>query len=87
MPVTSTVTVSYTVIGLNVDLIQGLGKAVLRRFVDGNAAGDMEFDCVGLELQAILGASPVANKTRADDIADAIYQFAIDKGYISGTVS
>jgi hypothetical protein len=87
MPVTNNTVVSYVLIKVSVDMIALEGRAVLRKFVDGNAAGDAEFTVVGTDLTALLVASPVAGKTRGFDATDAIYQYAIDHGHISGTIA
>jgi hypothetical protein len=38
------------------------------------------------EAQAILQAAPEKDKTRWDDLSDALYEHLIAKGYISGEI-
>ena len=86
MPVTANAVVSYTLMRLTIDMEQMTGTAVLRKMVDGEVVGTVEYQAVGDDLIALLMATPDATKTRGNDVTDAVYQFAVDRGFISGTI-
>jgi hypothetical protein len=87
MPVVKQSTVSHVLIRLEIDMITVEAKVTLRKFIDGNAMGDMEFTVVGAEMMALLGSMPVAGRTRADDATLAVYEYAVSKGYVEGQIS
>ena len=86
MPVTANAVVSYTLMRLTIDMEQMTGTAVLRKMVDGEVVGPQTPGPLRMASIALLMATPDATKTRGNDVTDAVYQFAVDRGFISGTI-
>lgn len=87
MPITSQEPVSHVLIALNIDMTTMEARATFRRFVNGNAAGDVDLVAVGADLAALLGETVTQGLTRGDDVTAAIYAYAVAKGYIVGAIS
>lgn len=87
MPVTTTKTVAYTLANVTADMEAARIVANLRWFVDGANCGTIEVIVQGDDFATLLLAAPQANKTRGDDIADLVYQYAIAHGLIEGSIS
>ena len=86
MPVVSTQTIAYVIVGLNIDMPGKRGVATLRKYVDGVPSGDIEVISEGEDFMALVGATPAPNLTRGDDITYAVYNLAIAQRLISGAV-
>lgn len=87
MPVTSTSTVTYQIATLSVDMVASEARVILRKFLDDNAVGDVEFTVVNPDFTTMLNEMPAAGMTRREDAAHALYTYAINQGYIAGTIS
>jgi len=87
MPVTSTSTVTHQIIELHIDMVLSETRVILRKFLDGNAVGDVEFTVVDPDFTTMLKEIPTAGQTRREDVSHTLYAYAISKGYIAGTIS
>jgi hypothetical protein len=86
MPIVNPTTSQYTLMEVSADMKAGRIHASLEWQVDGKALGTIEVEATGDEFIAALMAAPTA-ASRADDIADLIYQIALAKGVVSGTIT
>lgn len=88
MPVTATVTqtITYVLVKFSVDMVAMTAAAQFQQSINGTPAQVFEVDIGAADLQTLLGAAPTG-ATRGADVTDAIYQFAVTKGYMTGTVS
>ena len=87
MPIVTTKTVSYVLANVTADMDALHVVAHLRWLVDGVDCGLIEVVAQGEDFAAILGAMPSTNKSRGDDIADVVYEFALSKGIITGNIA
>ena len=87
MPVITTKTVEYVLANVTADMDTGRIIANLRWLVDSTDCGLIEVIVQGTDFAALLGAVPDPGKTRAADIADLVYQYAIDHQLVSGNIS
>jgi len=85
MPIVNPTTSQFTLTKVSADMIEQRIFATLRWTVDGRDCGTMDVEATGDEFTAALGAAPDA-VTRADDIANLIYQIALNKGVVVGTI-
>lgn len=86
MPVITQKEVSYVLANVSADMEQGHIVANLRRFLDGEDTGIIEVVVQGEDFAALLLAVPEPGQTRADDIAQMVYNHAVSKGRISGEI-
>lgn len=82
MPITKQSTVSHVLIGLHIDMLSGEGRAVVRRYVDGEEAGDREFLVGGAQFAALLQKDSLGDK-----VTDAVYAYLASSGLVEGTIS
>lgn len=87
MPISSTATISHVLVDWTVNIQSAVGQAVFATLVDGVQTGTKTMRVEGLELQGLLGAMPTLGKTRADDITDAVYEHAVNTGFIVGEIT
>jgi len=87
MPVITQSQSAYTLMSVAADMDAGRIFAKLRWTVDGRECGVIEVEAIGEEFLSVLSAVPDGIKTRADDIADMVYQLALGKGLVSGTIA
>jgi hypothetical protein len=86
MPISRQVTLTTVLVTFSLDVPSMTAHCVFQNYIDGAAASTSEFDVVGADLAGVMAAAPDSTKTRADDITDAIYAYAISKHFIAGTV-
>lgn len=87
MPIITQKQVEYVLANVTADMDALRVVANLRWLVDGQDCGLIRVEAQGEEFAALLAAMPEAGKSRADDIADLIYQFALAKGIVQGSVA
>lgn len=86
MPITRNVTLSSVLVTFTLDVPSMTARCLFQNFIDGNAGSTSEFTVSGADLGAIMAATPVPGKSRADDITEAVYGYAVSKGYIVGEI-
>lgn len=87
MPITTQRTVSYVFANMNVDAEAQVITANMRMFVEEMDAGLIQITIQGPDYLAFVGATPAEGMMRADDIALAVYNYAVSHGYLQGSVS
>lgn len=87
MPVTKTASLVHTLISVFFDVPSSTVVARFSRKVDNTDLPEVEFRLEGPEVAPLLLVKPDPTKDRKDDIADAVYALAIQRGVISGEVS
>ena len=83
---TVTQTITYVLIAFQVDMVAMTASARYQQSTNGQPTNILEFGIEGADLQALLAAAP-SGATRGADVTNAIYQLAVAKGYINGTVT
>lgn len=86
MPIVLPGTVEYKLMGFSVDMGAMNASARFATLIDGREVGVVEIGVGTADLVPLLRAQPVAGKSRADDITDAIYQYANGAGILPGTI-
>jgi hypothetical protein len=86
MPIINPTTSQYVLVEVSADMKAQRIHATLEWTVDGKTCGTVEVEATGDEFAELLAASPTA-ASRADDIADMIYQLALTKAVVSGTIA
>ena len=86
MPIVKTSNLTHTLLEFEVDMANMYAVATFQQAVDGQAYGDVELRVEGEALQALLSATPVAGLSRADDITNAIYSYAVSIGAVEGNI-
>lgn len=86
MPISRTVTLTTVLITFSLDMPTMTAHCVFQNYIDGAAASTTEFSVVGADLAKVMTAPAVVGKSRADDITDAVYEYAVAHGVIVGTV-
>jgi hypothetical protein len=87
MPVTKTSTLSYTFLSATANLDGPSCSVTFKQALDGVPTGEVCMVLQGDQFNALFGVSGDASKTRAVDLADAIYAAALAQGVIQGNVS
>jgi hypothetical protein len=88
MPVTAASPVeTYTISAIGVDMTGPSINVTFSRQLNGVEIGTIGYLLSGSAFNDVFGAHGDATKTRANDIADALYTEAIAAGVISGTLS
>lgn len=87
MPIISDVSVTHTLIRIEVDMAGPFLVATFAQTIDGQGNGTRTLHIGGAAFGALLGMPASAGKSRADDITDAIYAHAIASGQISGVIA
>lgn len=86
MPITRNVTLSSVLVTFTLDVPSMTAHCLFQNYMDGNAAGTAEFSVSGAELAEIMATPAMTGKSRADDITEAIYAYAVSKGLITGSI-
>ena len=87
MPVNATLAVRYVFWKMAVDMERVSCLMTLRRLINDQPDGEVEFEVSGASLLPIFAAEPNAGMSRADDMAQAVYEYAVASGIIDGEVS
>jgi hypothetical protein len=87
MPITKSVTRSDVLIYLAFDMLSGVGKATIRRTVDGEAPRDETYSVDGAQFAALLSTPGAANVSLADQVTNAVYQYLVTSGLVEGDIS
>jgi hypothetical protein len=72
---------------LSVDMVAVSATATFTTLFNGAKVGEITFSIDSAALVGIIGASPVSEKSRGDDITDAVYEYAIAQGLINGVIA
>ena len=88
MPVstTRTQTEQYTLARLYIDMEAGAAQAYFKHVVDGARQADLLFEATAQEYGALLAAPGDSTRPRGYDIADAVYNLALQRGFITGEI-
>lgn len=87
MPVTSTKTISFVFAESSVNMLEGIGVVRFKMLANGVFVRDVICPMNTEDLMSIYGAVPPdATAPRADDLANAYYAWAIERGHIDGTI-
>ena len=87
MPITSTPTYLLTVTSIVLDMINQQATVVLEGTIGGVFVNNVQFVIPPADLAGLILAQPTTGLTRQDDITGMIYEYAISKGYATGTIS
>jgi len=87
MPVTKSAVLTHTLTGLSIDMTVPQLVVKFVRAIDGVPQNDVLATIEGTEFLGIIAVPGVVDKPRGADITDAIYDYAITKGIISGTIA
>lgn len=82
MPIIHTGQVQYILMSLAVDMESVSASVVFHTRINGQKVGEVGIGIPTEPLMGILAATPTAGKNRADDVTDAIYEYAISVGAI-----
>lgn len=74
--------IEYTLQYLTIDMGTLVGVAVLKRTVNGEPFGILEFKLHGNDLLAVLAEPALPGKGRGADMTDAIYAKVIELGIV-----
>ena len=86
MPITISGQVNYVLMNLAVDMRALSASATFDVLANGDKVGEITLGIHQADLMGILTTVPNEGKTRADDITDAIYAYAVQTGAISGAI-
>jgi hypothetical protein len=87
MPITKSVTRSSVLVNLSFDMVSGVGMAVMRHTVDGEAAREQTYAVEGAAFAALLTTPGTASLTLADQVTNAVYAYLISSGLVEGVIS
>ena len=87
MPITSTPTVSYTLVRVNVDMNNMTTSCYFARTIGGVSAGGIEMLLEGAEMGQLLMTQAQLGQTLGNEITDTIYNMAVAKGVLEGVIS
>jgi hypothetical protein len=87
MPVSGSISQVYTITSFRVDLVAMSLVITMSRTVGGVVAAPVEFNADPVDVQGFLNSDPDGSTTRLLDWTNAIYNYAITKGWITGTLS
>lgn len=87
MGVSKSITQEYVISGVRVDMATPALDVSFDRLLDGVNVGGPTMRLDGEAFGAVFGVSGNAAKTRAADLADALYQAALDAGIITGVAA
>ena len=90
MPVIDTIQVTWTFGTMKIDTLDPstpIGTLVFKRYENDVYVRTEEFIATGMEeLGALMAGTPTPGLNRGDDLVYACYNYAIQRGWIAGTV-
>ena len=87
MPVSKPAVVQHFLTSLFVNIEAATAAATFRRYIDGKPDIEINMQVEQAEFVPLMLALAVPNKSRRDDITDAVYALAINRGLLEGEIS
>ena len=86
MPISKNATINHTLMNVVVDIPGAYMLCTFRKDIDGIGQGDVVMRVDGADMLGIIGVPASGVKSRADDITDAVYEYAVSSGAIAGSI-
>ena len=87
MPVTISLALVHRLSKINVDMVAGTIYCYFDRTLNGAPDGGAEVWISGADMSTLLKTQATTGQPLGDEIADALYDYALAKGTISGVLS
>ena len=87
MPITRQAVLNHTLMNIQVDMAGLFMECTFIKSMDGIDQGKVVMRIDGQNMLNIIGVPGNLQKTRGADITDAVYEFALASGAISGVVA
>lgn len=87
MPITKQVTVTHTLMKINVDMAAMSMWCYFERKTDGIVDGGYEVNINGTDLAALFSTQATAAQPLSDEITVAIYNYAVANNLIAGVAT
>lgn len=87
MPITKSVDRVSTLVKLSFDMESGVGTAIMRHVITGEATRDQSYAVEGAAFATLLGTPGTANQSLADQVTNAVYEYLITSGMVEGVSS
>lgn len=87
MPITKTSTITHTLMSLNLDMGSAVMVCGFARQIDGVLDTNIAITIAGTDFATLLATQAAAGQALSDEITVAIYNYAVAKGLITGTVA
>lgn len=87
MPITKAVTRTSVLVELSFDMASGIATAVIKHTLDGQEPSVVRYTVDGAKFAQMLATPGVAGQSLADQVTNAVYQYLIGAGLVTGDIS
>lgn len=87
MPITLNTNVVYTLTSVNVDMVSGIMAAGFSTTINGTPSQSFSIDISGAAFVTLLSTQATAGQPLNDEIALAIYNYAVSNNLLGGVIS
>lgn len=87
MPVSKQSNVAFTLTKVTIDMLQMTMLATFQRTIDSVPDGAIDILISGSDMATLIATQANAGQSLGSEFTDAVYNYAINKGYIAGAIS